>query len=110
EMLQLNLQGTTPIGSVMIRESPTLQSLGRHTIRPDGTRFRISSFFDVFLELSLNGPSGPWTPADRAIRVTPTPPAPLTPITLKCSSNITVIATSAAGAVVNYTTTASGGC
>ncbi len=109
EMLQLDLQGVSPIGPFRVRESPTRQSLGRHTIRPDGTRFRISSFFDVFLELSNNASQG-WVPADRAIRVSPTPPTPLTPITLTCSPNITVVATSGAGAVVTYTTTASGGC
>src|SRR5439155_24688532 len=68
EMLALNLQGSSPFGPFMIRESPTRQSLGRHTIRSDGTLFRIGSFFDVFLELSVDGGAS-WIPANRAIRV-----------------------------------------
>ena len=73
EMLALNLNGTGPFGSFMIRESPTLQSLGKHTIRPRaGGGFLISSFFDVFLELSTDGVN--WIPADRSIRVQPSAP------------------------------------
>ena len=59
----------------MLRESPTRQSLGKHTIRPATGGFRISSFFDVFLELSTDqGVS--WIPADRAIRVEASAPPP----------------------------------
>ena len=73
EMLQLDLSGTSPqFGNFRLRESPTLQSLGRHTIRPDPRGFRISSFFDVFLELSTDGVN--WFPADRSIRVQPSSP------------------------------------
>jgi hypothetical protein len=68
EMLQLNLNGNGPFGPFMLRESPTKQSLGRHTIRSDPRGFRISSFFDVFLELSTDGGEN-WVPADRSIRV-----------------------------------------
>ncbi len=68
EMLQLNLSGNGPFGPFMLRESPTRQSLGRHTIRSDPRGFRISSFFDVFLELSTDG-GATWVPADRSIRV-----------------------------------------
>jgi len=103
EMLQLDLAG----GTVLIRESPTLQSLGKHTIRPDGSLFRIGSFFDVFLELSTDGGAS-WIPADRAIRVQPSSPPP-PPIVLNCT-NISVTATSAAGATVTYTISTSGGC
>ncbi len=60
EMLAMNLTGSYP-GSggpipFMIRESPTLASMGEHTVTPlsDGT-FQIDSFFDVFTELSLDG-------------------------------------------------------
>ena len=59
EMLQLNLAG----GGIMIRESPTLASLGQTTITNlGGGSFKIDSFFDIFTELSLdNGMT--WTPA-----------------------------------------------
>jgi len=63
EMLQLDITG----GAIMLRESPTKQSLGRHTIAPDPRGYRISSFFDVFLELSFDGMD--WFPADRSIRM-----------------------------------------
>ena len=64
EMLQLNLI----LGTFRLRESPTKQSLGKHTIGPDPRGYRISSFFDVFLELSTDG-GQTWIPADRSIRM-----------------------------------------
>jgi hypothetical protein len=70
EMLALNLSGNSPgfPFTVMIRESPTLQSLGRHTLRNSPQGFLVSSFFDVFLELSTDG-GATWVPASRSIRV-----------------------------------------
>jgi hypothetical protein len=74
EMFQLNLFGNGAFGPFMIRESPTKQSLGMLTMRPDSRGYRISSLFDVNLELSMdNGQT--WIPADRSIRVQPSPPA-----------------------------------
>jgi hypothetical protein len=62
EMLSLNLSTVTGFGPVMIRESPTLQSLGQTMISPDtGGLFHIDSFFDVFTELSVNG-GNTWIP------------------------------------------------
>jgi hypothetical protein len=61
-MLQLDISGGTMPPGVMIRESPTRQSLGRTTVRqvpgltaaePSGQR--VGSFFDVFTEISLDG-------------------------------------------------------
>lgn len=61
EMLQLDLTGSLP--GMLIRESPTKQSLGECTIAPDaGGTFRINSFFDVFTELSVDG-GQTWTPS-----------------------------------------------
>lgn len=74
EMLQLSLSGTSQVGPFMLRESPTLISAGKHTIRTDTRGYRISSFFDVFLELSTDG-GQTWIPADRSIRVQPSAPA-----------------------------------
>jgi hypothetical protein len=68
EMLQLNLAGNSPFGPLMIRESPTKQSLGKHTIAPDPRGYRVSSFFDVFTELSTDD-GQTWHPANRAMRV-----------------------------------------
>jgi hypothetical protein len=66
EMTQLDLSVGT--GQIRLRESPTKQSLGTQTIRSDPRGYRISSFFDVFLELSTDGGQS-WTPANRSIRV-----------------------------------------
>ncbi len=67
EMLSLNIPwiGGGPGGlppNVMFRESPTKASLGKLNIRQnneDGT-YRISSFFDIFLELSMDGGQTWW--------------------------------------------------
>lgn len=68
EMLQLDLMGGSPLGTFMLRESPTRSSMGRHTIRPQGNNFLVSSFFDIFLELSTDGGLN-WIPADRSVHV-----------------------------------------
>ena len=63
EMLQLNLNGTSPFGPFMIRESPTLQSLGQTKITDiGGGLYHIDSFFDVFTELSVDGGAS-WMPS-----------------------------------------------
>ncbi|HXU79602.1 MAG TPA: HYR domain-containing protein, partial [Methylomirabilota bacterium] len=87
EMLQLDISGGN-LPAVMIRESPTLRSSGHTQISPTPGGFRVSSFFDVFTELSLDG-GRTWIPAVQAthidLRVDPaqipptTEPAPLMP-------------------------------
>lgn len=68
EILSMNLTGNSPAGAFRLRESPTRPSLGKHTLRPTGGSFLVSSFFDVALELSIdNGQT--WIPANRPIRV-----------------------------------------
>ena len=59
----------------MFRESPTLRSTGvttRENLCPmclsPVTYWRISSFFDVFAEVSMNGGST-WTPGGSAIHI-----------------------------------------
>jgi autotransporter-associated beta strand protein len=63
ELLSLNISNGGLPPTMMIRESPTLQSLGVTRIRPltNGT-FTICSFFDVFTEVSMNG-GLTWFPA-----------------------------------------------
>lgn len=64
EMLQLDLTGLTPLGPFMIRESPTLPSLGKTTITDiGGGLYHIDSFFDVFTELSIDG-GQTWMPSN----------------------------------------------
>jgi hypothetical protein len=59
EMLQLDLNLG---GGIMVRESPTLPSLGQTQITPiGGGNFHIDSFFDVFTELSVDG-GNTWMP------------------------------------------------
>jgi len=62
EMLQLNLSGGTLPPGVMIRESPSRPSLGQTTIRTVATGgYVIDSFFDIFVEVSMDGGLS-WTP------------------------------------------------
>ena len=62
EMLSMSLSGVTPLGPFMIRESPTLPSLGKTSITDiGGGLYRIDSFFDVFTELSIDG-GATWIP------------------------------------------------
>jgi hypothetical protein len=62
EMLSMNLSGNVPM-PFLIRESPTLQSLGVTNTTPiGGGQFLINSFFDVFTEISLDGGAS-WMPS-----------------------------------------------
>jgi hypothetical protein len=62
EMLLLNISGGSLPPGVMLRESPTRASSGRMSVRPFGSGYRISSFFDVFFEISLDM-GMTWSPA-----------------------------------------------
>lgn len=59
-MLQLEFSGGNLPAGMMIRESPTLPSHGQTLVRESPTlpsrptSYRVSSFFDVFTELSLD--------------------------------------------------------
>ena len=64
EMLQLDIAGGTLPPGTMIRESPTLASTGKTTVRDiGGGMFAIDSFFDIFTELSLDG-GQTWFPTE----------------------------------------------
>lgn len=89
-MLQLNISAdlTLPDGriiSFIIRENPSLDSLGEVSITPEGDKVRIQSFFDIFTELSLDE-GLTWTPAtNEQGEIVPSPlllcsiPSPLNP-------------------------------
>jgi len=73
ELVALDLFGLSPIPEAMIRESPSLRSSGVTVVEDlcplclgPVPRLRISSFFDVFTELTLGG--GDWSPASESIR------------------------------------------
>jgi hypothetical protein len=68
EMLSMNLSGGTLPGGVMIRESPTLATRGKVKVVKDmgSQRSFMSSFFDVFTEISLDG-GATWAPASEAV-------------------------------------------
>ena len=79
EMTSLN--AALPNG-MMIRDSQTEPSRGETEIdaQPDGT-YQITSFFDIFTELSLDG-GNTWSPATNGpVRVQLTPQAPEVPTT-----------------------------
>jgi hypothetical protein len=61
EMTAMLLTGNTPLGPVMIRESPSQPSLGQTSIQSAGSGYAIDSFFDVFTELSIDG-GNTWYP------------------------------------------------
>jgi hypothetical protein len=68
EVLSMTLSGNIGGNSVMIRESPTLQSTGETSVQ-FGNDYRIESFFDVFTELSLDG-GQTWVPSTGSCRMT----------------------------------------
>ena len=73
EMLQLDLTGGNLPSGMRLRESPSKQSLGKHTVRATssdgaGGGSVVDSFFDVFLELSSDGGKS-WSPADAPARL-----------------------------------------
>jgi hypothetical protein len=75
EMLSMSLTGMTPLGPIMIRESPTLPSLGKTSISDiGGGLYHIDSFFDVFTELSIDG-GQQWIPSEGPthVRLCPEP-------------------------------------
>jgi hypothetical protein len=73
QILTLNTTITTTNGTFYLRQSPSEASLGQHTIGPDPRGYRISSFFDVFTEISLDNVN--WYPANRSIRLLPSLPS-----------------------------------
>src|SRR4030095_6378620 len=62
EMVQLDISGGGWPPGVRLRESPTRRSTGRTTELPVAGGFLVSSYFDIFTEVSLNN-GATWTPA-----------------------------------------------
>jgi hypothetical protein len=88
ELLQLDVSGGNLPPNILIRESPTLASLGRTAIRDaGGGQFLIASFFDVFTELSLDGGAS-WIPSNGSVRMQAVPePALLTLLALGAAAS-----------------------
>jgi len=84
--LDLGAGGGGGGGAVMIRESPTLPSHGMTRVDPVGggsNDFEVSSFFDVFVEISLDG--GDWTPRQLRLDYSNVPePSTLSLLLLAC--------------------------
>jgi hypothetical protein len=72
EILTMDLVGNHPtLGKVQLRKSPTLQSTGHYTLTPLGgglTGYSVDSFFDVFVELSLDD-GATWRQTDGPFRM-----------------------------------------
>ncbi len=107
EMIQLSLTGS---GGMMIRESPTRASTGRttQTLLGDG-QYRVSSFFDIFTELSLDG-GMTWSPAvtgPGTVAMIPAPP--VAPMTVHCPADILTSTVNPAGKVVTFLVTYTAG-
>jgi hypothetical protein len=78
EIVSMSLSGTIGDNSVIIRESPSILSVGSLTVVDlGGGQFHIDSFFDVFTELSVDG-GGTWMVADGPIRMELITPEPAT--------------------------------
>ncbi len=113
EMTQLDISGGGLPSNVQIHESPTKASLGRTTssaVSGGNGGYQLDSFFDVFTEVSTDGGNSYYPSIAGPATVTLQPHSPSSQLSITCPSNITVRATSPAGAVVNYTVTVSGGC
>ncbi|MSU62609.1 MAG: hypothetical protein EXS31_09455 [Pedosphaera sp.] len=79
EMLSLDIAGGNLPPNIKLRESPTLPSTGRTTIESlPGGQFGISSFFDIFTEISLDGGQS-WSPAQSPLRLELQPVTPVEP-------------------------------
>jgi hypothetical protein len=63
EMEYMFLAASTPMGILMIRESPTLSSLGHTTFTAAPGGYTVDSFFDVYTEISLDW-GNTWIPDD----------------------------------------------
>ena len=63
QLITMNISGGGLLAGVSIRESPALTSMGGATMRMvTGGGYRISSFFDIFTEISIDG-GVTWTPS-----------------------------------------------
>jgi hypothetical protein len=84
QSLDLTVPGTQ-FGNITMQQDPSNPSMGRHTIRSDPRGYRVSSFFDVFVDLSTDG-GDTWIPANRSIRMEASAP-PAAPGKLFLSKN-----------------------
>jgi len=70
ELLAMNFQTTVEGYTVMLRESPQMMSSGPLSIADiGGGQFEIDSFFDVFVEVSIDY-GFTWVPAGDSVRMT----------------------------------------
>jgi hypothetical protein len=76
ELLQLDITGGTLLPGMAIRESPSRPSPGAvQDLSLGGGQFRIDSFFDVFVELTMDG-ALTWMPANASTHITLGTPPP----------------------------------
>ena len=79
QMLQLDLGGGNMPPNMKLRISPDTNtpSMGQTVITPNGSDFMISSFFDIFVDLSLDG-GNTWmptsSPGDMELHIDPANP------------------------------------
>lgn len=70
EIVQMSLIGTGPFANVLLRESPTLPSMGQYKVTDlGGGQYEIESFFDVFFEISTDFGTT-FKPAQASVRLT----------------------------------------
>lgn len=73
ELIDLSITFGTSEGPIMLRESPTLASIGQTDITDlGGGLYHVDSFFDVFFEVSLDSGQS-WEPYSTAVHLTMVP-------------------------------------
>lgn len=76
ELLTFELGGSAMPDGVLVRESPSVASMGRTTITNlSDDRYRVDAFYDVWLEISMDA-GGTWHRAEGAVRMTLGPTTP----------------------------------
>ena len=75
ELLALSITGGNLPGGFLLRESPSRASVGHAQDVPSGGTFHIDSFFDVFVELSVDGGTS-WLQPAQSVRLQLGTPAP----------------------------------
>jgi hypothetical protein len=91
--LALNGRSTWIGGPIFLRQNPAKAALGQHTIRTNAAGgYRISSFFDVWLQLSTDNST--WYSATNSLRLLPSlPPVTPGPLSIARQSATSVVLT-----------------
>ena len=74
-IIQLNISGNSPFGPFWLKQDTTHASTGSHTYSADPRGYRVSSFFDVFVDFSPDNVN--FAAGSRSVRLSATAPPPV---------------------------------